>query len=108
MMGEEKGYTGWGDYYFARNVDGKTSKTAYPVSYNNFTEGCAGFSSIYGSGTVSGGGSNLDHIIYRYCYEDAKHGLVPGSFGTDFRPYAGVTYISDHWPVTATLIFDYQ
>ena len=108
IMGEEKGYIGWTNYYFARNVDGKTSKTDYPVSYNNFVEGCAGFSSIYSSGTVSNGGSNLDHIIYRYCYENSKHGLVPGSFGTDFQPYAGVTYISDHWPITATLIFDYQ
>ena len=103
-----KGDARWSDYYFARNQDGKTSKTSFPTSDNGFDTTCSGFTSIYSSGTCSGNRSNLDHIIYRYWYEDSKHGLQPGSFGTDFNPYAGVTYISDHWPITATLIFDFQ
>ena len=108
LCGEEKGYTGWSNYYFARNQDGKTNKNTYPTSYNNFTTTCVDFSSIYSSGTCANPNSNIDHIIYRYFYENSKHGLKPGSFGTDFQPYAGVNYISDHWPITATLIFDFQ
>ncbi len=104
----EKGDPRWGTYYFARNQDGKTSKTDYPTSFNGFGTTCSGFSTIYGSGTCSGSTSNLDHIIYRYYYDNSKHGLKAGSFGTDYRAYAGVTYISDHWPITATLVFDYQ
>ena len=108
LMNPEKGDSRWSNYYFARNEDGKTSKTAYPTSFNGFDTTCSGFSTIYASGTCSGNRSNLDHIIYRYCYNNSKHGLKAGSFGTDYRAYAGVTYISDHWPVTATLVFDYQ
>ena len=108
LCGAERGDTRWGNYYWARNVDGKTSKTAYPTSYNKFSTTCTGFSDIYSSGTVSGGWSNIDSIVYKNCYENGKHGLVSGSFGTDYQPYSGVTYISDHWPITATLIFDYQ
>lgn len=108
ICSEEKGDTRWSNYYWARNVDGKTSKTAYPTSYNDFVTTCTGFTDIYSSGTCSGGNSNIDSIVYKNCYENGKHGLVPGSFGTDFQTYAGVTYISDHWPITATLIFDYQ
>ena len=108
ICSEEKGDTRWSNYYWARNVDGKTSKTAYPTSYNDFVTTCTGFTDIYSSGTCSGGNSNIDSIIYKNFYENGKHGLVPGSFGTDFQPYADVTYISDHWPITATLIFDYQ
>ena len=108
LCNPEKGDSRWSNYYFARNQDGKTSKTAYPTSYNGFDTTCSGFSTIYSSGTCSGNRSSLDHIIYRYCYENAKHGLKPGSFGTDYRAYSGVTYISDHWPITATIIFDYQ
>ena len=108
ICSSDKGDTRWSNYYWARNVDGKTSKTAYPTSYNKFSTTCSGFSSIYSSGTVSGGWSNIDSIVYKNCYENGKHGLVSGSFGTDYQPYAGVTYISDHWPLTATVIFDYQ
>lgn len=108
VSGEEKGDTRWGNYYWARNVDGKTSKTSYPTSYNNFTTTCSGFSSIYSSGTVTGGNSNIDSIVYKNFYENAKHGLKSGTFGTDFQTYSGRTYISDHWPITATLVFDYQ
>lgn len=108
ISSEEKGYTAWSNYYFARNQDGKTDKKNYPTSYNNFSTTCTGFSSIYSNGTCEGGNSNIDQIIYRYFYDNLKHGLKIGSFGTDFQPYAGVTYISDHWPVTATFIFDYQ
>ena len=108
VCGEEKGDTRWSNYYWARNVDGKTSKTAYPTSYNNFTTTCSGFSSIYSSGTVTGGHSNIDSIVYRNFYENGKHGLKSGTFGTDFQSYSGRAYISDHWPITATLIFDYQ
>jgi endonuclease/exonuclease/phosphatase family metal-dependent hydrolase len=108
LCGEEKGDTRWSNYYWARNQDGKTSKTSYPTSYNNFTTTCSGFSSIYSSGTCTGGNSNIDGIVYRYFYENAKHGLKSGTFGTDFQAYGGVTYISDHWPITATLVFDYQ
>lgn len=104
----EKGDDRWSNYFFARNQDGKTSKTAYPTSFNGFDTTCSGFSTIYSSGTCSGNRSNLDHIFYRYCYENSKHGLKSGSFGTDYRAYSGVTYISDHWPITATLVFDYQ
>ena len=104
----EKGDSRWSNYYFARNQDGKTSKTSYPTSYNGFDTSCSGFSTIYSSGTCSGNRSNLDHIFYRYCYDNSKHGLKSGSFGTDYRAYSGVTYISDHWPITATLVFDYQ
>ncbi len=108
MYSADKGDTRWSNYYWARNVDGKTSKTSYPTSYNNFTTTCTGFSSIYSSGTCTDGNSNIDSIVYKYFYENTKHGLKSGSFGTDFQPYAGVNYISDHWPITATLIFDYQ
>jgi hypothetical protein len=108
VCSEEKGYTGWDSYYWARNQDGKTSKTSYPTSYNNFTTTCTGFSSIYSSGTCSNGSSNIDSIVYRYFYNNAKHGLKSGSFGTDFQAYSGTTYISDHWPIVATLVFDYQ
>ena len=108
LSGEEKGDTRWGNYYWARNEDGKTSKTTYPTSYNNFTTTCSGFSSIYSSGTVTGGNSNIDSIIYKNFYNNAKHGLKAGTFGTDYQAYSGVTYISDHWPITATLVFDYQ
>ena len=108
LCSAEKGDTRWSNYYWARNVDGKTSKTAYPTSYNKFSTTCTGFANIYSSGTVSGGWSNIDSIVYKNCYENGKHGLVSDSFGTDYQSYAGVTYISDHWPITATLIFDYQ
>ena len=108
LCNPEKGDARWDNYYFARNQDGKTSKTSYPTSYNNFTTSCSGSPTIYGSGTWSNGNSNIDHIIYRYCYDNAKHGLKSGTFGTDYRAYSGVTYISDHWPITATLVFDYQ
>lgn len=108
MTGEEKGDTRWNNYYFARNVDNKTSKTSYPTSYNNFTTTCTGFSTIYSSGTCINGSSNIDSIIYKNFYENSKHGLKSGTFGTDFQAYAGKTYISDHWPITATLVFDYQ
>ena len=104
----EKGDSRWSNYYFARNQDGKTSKTSYPTSYNGFDTSCSGFSTIYSSGTSSGNRSNLDHIFYRYCYENSKHGLKAGTFGTDYRTYSSVQYISDHWPITATLVFDYQ
>ena len=104
----EKGDSRWSNYYFARNQDGKTSKTAYPTSFNGFDTTCSGFSTIYSSGTCSGNRSNLDHILYRYCYDNSKHGLKAGTFGTDYRAYSGVTYISDHWPITATLVFDFQ
>ena len=106
--GSEKGDTRWANYFWARNQDGKTSKTAYPTSYNGFDTTCSGFSSIYSSGTCSGNRSNLDHIVYKNFYNNARHGLKPGTFGTDYQAYAGVTYISDHWPITATLVFDYQ
>lgn len=108
LYNPEKGDSRWSNYYFARNQDGKTSKTAYPTSYNGFDTTCSGFSTIYASGTCSGNRSNLDHIIYRYCYDNNKHGLKAGTFGTDYRAYSGVTYISDHWPITATIVFDYQ
>lgn len=108
LYSEEKGDTRWSNYYWARNVDGKTGKSSYPTSYNNFSTTCTGFSSIYSSGTCTGGNSNLDSIVYKNFYENGKHGLKAGSFGTDFNAYAGVTYISDHWPITATLVFDYQ
>lgn len=108
VCGEEKGYIGWNYYYWARNQDGKTSKTSYPTSYNNFTTTCTGFSSIYSSGTCTNGNSNIDSIIYKNFYENGKHGLKSGSFGTDYQAYAGTTYISDHWPITATLVFNYQ
>lgn len=108
MYGEEKGDTRWSNYYWARNVDGKTSKTSYPTSYNSFTTTCSGFSSIYSSGSCSNGNSNLDSILFKNFYENGKHGLKSGSFGTDFQAYAGTAYISDHWPITATLVFDYQ
>ena len=108
LTDSEKGDTRWGNYYFARNQDGKTSKTSYPTSYNGFSTTCSGFSSIYSSGTVSDGNSNIDSIIYKNFYNDSKHGLKSGSFGTDFQAYSGRTYISDHWPITATLVFDYQ
>ena len=108
LTDSEKGDTRWSNYYFARNQDGKTSKTSYPTSYNNFSTTCSGFSSIYSSGTVSGGNSNIDSIIYKNFYENGKHGLKSGTFGTDFQAYGGRTYISDHWPITATLVFDYQ
>ena len=108
VYSEEKGDTRWSNYYWARNQDGKTSKTSYPTSYNNFTTTCSGFPTIYSSGTCTGGNSNLDSIIYKNFYNNSKHGLKAGSFGTDFQAYAGITYISDHWPITATLVFDYQ
>lgn len=109
LCSEDKGDTRWDNYYWARNQDGKTSKTAYPTSYNNFKTTCSGFSSIYASGTCTSGNSNIDSIVYKNCYEGSgKHGLVSGSFGTDFQAYAGRTYLSDHWPITATLVFDYQ
>lgn len=108
LCGEEKGYTSWSNYYWARNEDGKGSKTSYPTSFNNFSTTCTGFSSIYSSGTCTGGNSNIDSIIYKNFYENSKHGLKAGTFGTDFQTYAGVTYISDHWPITATLVFKYQ
>lgn len=108
LCNPEKGDSRWGNYYFARNQDGKTSKDSYPTSYNGFSTSCSGSPSIYGSGTWSNGNSNIDHIIYRYCYNNAKHGLKDGTFGTDYRTYSGVTYISDHWPITATLVFDFQ
>jgi endonuclease/exonuclease/phosphatase family metal-dependent hydrolase len=108
LYNPEKGDSRWSNYYFARNQDGKTSKTSYPTSYNGFDTTCSNFSTIYSSGTCSGNRSNLDHIIYRYCYDNSKHGLKAGTFGTDFQAYAGTTYISDHWPITATLVFDFQ
>ena len=108
LCNPEKGDSRWGNYYFARNQDGKTSKDSYPTSYNGFSTSCSGSPSIYGSGTWSNGNSNIDHIIYRYCYENNKHGLKAGTFGTDYRTYSGVTFISDHWPITATLVFDFQ
>ena len=108
VCGEEKGDTRWSNYYWARNQDGKTSKTSYPTSFNNFSTTCTGFSSIYSSGTCTGGNSNIDNIIYKNFYENSKHGLKSGTFGTDFQAYSGRTYISDHWPITATLVFDYQ
>ena len=108
IYSEEKGYTAWSNYYFARNQDGKTNKSNYPTSYNGFKTTFTGYTSIYSSGTCSDSCSNLDQIIYRYFYNNLKHGLKPDSFGTDFQPYSGVTYISDHWPITSTLVFDYQ
>lgn len=108
MCGSEKGDTRWSNYYWARNVDGKTDKNKYPTSYNNFNTTCTGFSSIYSSGTCTSGNSNLDSIVYGNFYSDSKHGLKAESFGTDYQAYNGVTYISDHWPITATLVFDYQ
>jgi endonuclease/exonuclease/phosphatase family metal-dependent hydrolase len=108
MCGDEKGDPRWDNYYWARNQDGKTDKAKYPTSYNNFTTTCTGFSSIYSSGTCTGGNSNIDSIIYKNFYNNAKHGLKSGTFGTDFQSYAERTYISDHWPITATLVFDYQ
>ena len=108
MCGDEKGDPRWDNYYWARNQDGKTDKAKYPTSYNNFTTTCTGFSNIYSSGTCTGGNSNIDSIIYKNFYDNAKHGLKSGTFGTDFQSYGGRTYISDHWPITATLVFDYQ
>lgn len=108
LCNPEKGDSRWSNYFFARNQDGKTSKTSYPTSYNGFDTTCSNFSTIYSSGTCSGNRSNLDHIIYRYCYDNSKHGLKAGTFGTDYQAYAGTTYISDHWPITATLVFDFQ
>ena len=108
VCGDEKGDARWGNYYWARNEDGKTSKTSYPTSFNNFSTTCSGFSSIYSSGTVSGGNSNIDSIVYKNFYNNTKHGLKSGTFGTDFQAYGGRNYISDHWPITATLVFDYQ
>ena len=108
LCNPEKGDSRWSNYYFARNQDGKTSKTSYPTSYNGFDTTCSDFSSIYSSGTCSGNRSNLDHIIYRFFFNNAKHGLKAGTFGTDFQAYAGTPYISDHWPITATLVFNYQ
>lgn len=108
LYNPEKGDSRWSNYYFARNQDSKTSKTSYPTSYNGFDTTCSGFSTIYSSGTCSGNRSNLDHIIYRYCYDNNKHGLKAGTFGTDYRAYSGISYISDHWPITATLVFDFQ
>jgi len=108
LCNPEKGDSRWSNYYFARNQDGKTSKTSYPTSYNGFDTTCSVFSSIYSSGTCSGNRSNLDHIIYRFFFNNAKHGLKAGTFGTDFQAYAGTPYISDHWPITATLVFNYQ
>ena len=108
LTGDEKGDTRWSNYFFARNVDGKTSKTSYPTSFNNFSTTCTGFSSIYSSGTCTGGNSNIDNIIFKNFYENGKHGLKSGTFGTDFQAYGGRTYISDHWPITATLVFSYQ
>lgn len=108
MCGSEKGDPRWSNYYWARNVDGKTDKSKYPTSYNNFKTTCTGFSTIYSSGTCTSGNSNLDSIVYGNFYSDSKHGLKAGSFGTDYQAYKGVTYISDHWPITATLVFDYQ
>ena len=108
LKNPEKGDSRWSNYYDARSQDGKTSKTSYPVSYNNFNTTCTGFSSIYSSGTCTTSASNLDHILFRYFYNNSKHGLKAGTFGTDYRAYSGVTYISDHWPITATLVFDFQ
>ncbi len=89
------------DWYWSRNQDGKTSKTAYPTSCNDFKV-------TYSGSSWSDNGTNIDHIAYKNFYENSKHGLKPGSFSTDTYAYAGVTYISDHWPITATLVFDYQ
>ena len=108
LCSDEKGDTRWSNYYWARNQDDKTSKTSYPTSYNNFSTTCSGFSSIYSSGTCTSGNSNIDSIAYKNFYENNKHGLKAGTFGTDFQSYGGRTYISDHWPITATLVFDYQ
>lgn len=108
LCNSEKGDARWGNYYSARNIDGKTSKTSYPTSYNGFDTTCSGFTSIYSSGTCTNPKYNIDLILYKNFYENSKHGLKAGSFGTDFNAYAGTTYISDHWPVTATLVFDFQ
>lgn len=88
--------TGW---YWARNQDGKTSKDDYPTSLNNF------------KAWPDYKGSNVDHIAYKYFYDGSaggKHGLVAGSFETFNQSWAGVGFISDHWPIKATLVFDFQ
>lgn len=100
ICGEEKGDTRWNDYYWARNKDGKTDKYSYPTSYNDFD-------TTYDGTTTTNPHSNLDHIAYRFFYANAKNGLKAGSFDTVYQSFAGVTYISDHWPITATLVFDY-
>ncbi|MBQ7269598.1 MAG: endonuclease/exonuclease/phosphatase family protein [Bacteroidales bacterium] len=101
LYSSDKGDTRLSNWYWARNQDGKTSKTDYPTSNNNF-------SVTYNGSSWSDESSNIDHIAYKYFYENAKHGLKAGSFGTDTYAYEGVTYISDHWPIYATLVFDYQ
>lgn len=100
IRNEDKGDTRWSNYYWARNVDGKTDKNNYPTSYNDFK-------TTYDGSTTTNPCSNLDHIAYKNFYENSKHGLKPGSFETLYGSYGGVTYISDHWPIRATLIFDY-
>lgn len=104
----EASKTGW---YWARNQDGKTDKSSYPTSLNDFKSWPAH------------SGSNVDHIAYKNFYEDltgGKHGMVKGSFTTYIGnnnadlgytcPWksTGVEFISDHWPIAATFVFDYQ
>lgn len=98
---DDNGDSRLNNWYWARNQDGKTSKTAYPTSCNDFKV-------KYSNGAWSDNGTNIDHIAFKYFYENSKHGLKAGSFSTDTYAYEGVTYISDHWPITATLVFNYQ
>ena len=98
---DDNGDSRLNNWYWARNQDGKTSKTAYPTSCNDFKV-------TYSGGSWSSDGTNIDHIAYKNFYNNSKHGLKAGSFDTDTYAYNGVTYISDHWPITATLVFDYQ
>lgn len=101
LLGEEKGDPRLSNWYWARNQDGKTSKTAYPVSCNDFQV-------TYTAGAWTDNGSNIDHIAFKNFYENGKHGLKAGTFSTDTYAYEGITYISDHWPIQATLVFNFQ
>lgn len=70
---------------FARNVWNKEWDDAHK-SYNAWG----------GSGR-----SNIDHIIYKG-FESLQN------FATDISAYNGVTYISDHYPVSATFGYSYE
>jgi endonuclease/exonuclease/phosphatase family metal-dependent hydrolase len=93
------------NWFWARNQDGKTDKNTYPTSYNGFVTTYDAANKVTTSPK-----SNIDHIAYKYFHVSAgnKNGMVTGSFETETSTWAGVQYISDHWPICARFVFDFQ
>ena len=68
---------------------------ARDTAYNNDKDSCDIGRTFNNWG---GGQSTIDHQFYSG-FSDVK------SYKVDREPYAGVTYISDHWPLTVLYKF---